>query len=91
MKFFFTPFSFTLGLIAGAVAKRIFGAVWGLVDDKEPPEAEHRDTDWPQLLAAAVLQGAIFRATKQAADRGLRLAYQNTTGSWPGDEKRKEK
>ena len=91
MKFFFAPFSFTLGLIAGAVGKSIFGAVWGLFDDKEPPEAEHRDTSWPQLLAAAVLQGAIFRATKQATDRALRLAYLNATGSWPGEEERKEK
>ncbi len=91
MRFLFMPFSFMLGLVAGGVAKRIFGAIWGLVDDKEPPEAEHRDTNWPQLIVAAVLQGAIFRVTKQATDRGLRLAFLGATGSWPGEEERKEK
>jgi hypothetical protein len=60
--------------------------VWGLVDDEEPPEAEHREVKWPKLLLANALQGAIFRATRAAADHGSRRAFASLTGNWPGEE-----
>ena len=87
MKLLFIPFSIVAGLIAGFAGKKIFEQVWSLVDDEEPPEAEHRDATWGKVIAAAALEGAIFRATKMAADRGARTAFANVTGSWPGEER----
>ena len=87
MKLLFTPFSVILGLVAGMIGKKIFEQVWGLIDDEEPPEAEHRDTSWGKLVAAAAVEGAIFRATKEAVDRGARVAFANATGTWPGEER----
>ena len=86
-KVLFIPFSIGLGLLAGAVSKVIFERVWGLIDEEEPPESEHRDASWAKVLAAAALQGAIFRVTRSAADRGFRQAFLNATGSWPGEER----
>jgi hypothetical protein len=85
-RLFFVPFSIIGGLIAGFVAKKLFEQAWGLIDEEEPPESEHRVASWPKLVAAAALEGAIFRATKAAADHGSRQAFAGLTGSWPGAE-----
>jgi Protein of unknown function (DUF4235) len=85
MKLLFTPFSILGGLIAGMIGSKIFEAVWAVFDDEEPPESEHLEATWAKVIIAALLQGAIFRATKQAVDRGMRTAFMNATGSWPGE------
>jgi hypothetical protein len=87
MKFLFAPFSIIAGLLAGFLGKKLFEQVWALIDDEEPPESEHRDATWAKVIAAAAIEGAIFRATKEAVDRGARVAFANATGSWPGDER----
>jgi hypothetical protein len=39
------------------------------------------------MLAAAALQGAIFRGVKAATDHYSRRAFARTTGTWPGEER----
>ena len=85
-KLLFIPFSVIGGLLAGQIAKKVFDVIWGLFDDEEPPEGEHRDAAWGKLLVAAAIQGAIFRAVREAADRGSRQAFESITGTWPGEE-----
>jgi len=85
-KLLFIPFSIVGGLIAGLLSKKIFDLAWGLVDDEEPPEAEHRDVGWAKLALALALEGAIFRMMRGLADRGSRLGFYRLTGSWPGEE-----
>jgi hypothetical protein len=87
MKLLFTPFSIIAGLISGFLAKKLFAQLWGLIDDEEPPESEHREAEWGKIIAAAAIEGAIFRATKQAVDHGARTAFANATGTWPGEER----
>jgi Protein of unknown function (DUF4235) len=87
MKLLFTPISILGGLIAGFVAKKIFDQLWGLIDEEEPPDSQHRDIDWGKLLIAAAIQGAIFRAVKEASDHYSRRAFAGVTGSWPGEER----
>jgi hypothetical protein len=83
----FIPFSVAGGLLAGLIAKKIFEASWGVVDDEEPPEPEHRDVQWPKLVAALALEGAIFRAARGASDHLARGAFQRATGVWPGEDR----
>jgi len=85
-KFAFIPVSVGTGLLAGLLSKKIFDVIWGLVDDEEPPEPEHREVTWPKMLAALALQGAIFRIAKGIADHGSRIGYERATGVWPGEE-----
>jgi hypothetical protein len=85
-KLAFIPVSVGTGLLAGLVGKKIFDVIWGLVDDEEPPEPEHREVTWPKMLTALALQGAIFRIAKGIADHGLRIGYARATGVWPGEE-----
>jgi hypothetical protein len=86
VKLLFAPFSIVAGLLAGFLGKKLFEQIWALIDDEEPPESEHRDATWGKVIAAAAIEGAIFRATKEAVDRGARVAFANATGTWPGDE-----
>jgi hypothetical protein len=86
MKFVFTPISIILGLIAGLVGQKIFERLWGLVDDEEPPSPKHREFSWPKLIAALLVEGAIFRLVKGLTDHGARRSFAKATGAWPGEE-----
>jgi hypothetical protein len=87
VKLLFIPFSVVSGLVAGLAGKKVFEQLWGVIDDREPPEPEHRFASWQKVLLAAALQGAVFRATRALVDRGSRSAFASLTGSWPGQER----
>ncbi|HEX7059682.1 MAG TPA: DUF4235 domain-containing protein [Solirubrobacterales bacterium] len=87
MKLVFTPISILAGLLAGLIGKKIFERLWGLVDEQEPPSPEHREFSWPKLIAALLIEGAIFRLVKGLTDHGVRRAFTRGTGSWPGEER----
>jgi hypothetical protein len=85
-KLLFVPFSVIGGILAGIVGKKTFEALWAAIDDHEAPDPEHRDIDLKKLIAALLLEGAIFRALRGLFDHGARQGFQKLTGSWPGDE-----
>ena len=85
-KLLFTPFSVLGGILAGALGKKAFEALWGVFDDHEAPDPQHRDISFKKLIPALVLQGAIFRTVRGLFDHGARQAFQRLTGSWPGEE-----
>jgi Protein of unknown function (DUF4235) len=87
MKLLFLPFSIVAGLIAGFVSKQLFDAVWGLIDDEEPPDSEHREISVAKLLLAAAIEGAVFRAVRKLVDHEARRAFARTLGTWPGEER----
>jgi Protein of unknown function (DUF4235) len=86
-KVLFIPVSVGGGLLAGVISKKVFNQIWGLIDEEEPPDSKHRDIRWGKLLVAAALQGAIFRAMKEATDHYSRRAFARTVGTWPGEER----
>jgi len=86
VKIVFTPVSIVLGLIAGIIGQKIFEKIWSLVDEEEPPSPEHREFSWPKMVAALLVEGAIFRLVKGLTDHGARRTFAKATGSWPGDE-----
>jgi Protein of unknown function (DUF4235) len=86
-KILFIPVSLVGSLLAGFVAKKVFDQIWGVIDEEEPPDSGHRDISWGKLVAAAALQGAIFRVAKETSDHYGRRAFASVTGSWPGQER----
>jgi hypothetical protein len=87
VKLLFIPFSVVAGLAAGFAGKKIFEQVWGVIDDREPPEPEHRDATWAKVVIAAALEGAVFKGVRAAMDRSSRTAFASLTGTWPGGER----
>lgn len=87
MKLLFTPVSVIAGVLAGLLGKKIFERLWGLIDHEEPPSPEHREFSWPKLIAALLVEGAIFRLIKGLTDHGARRAFAKGTGRWPGEER----
>jgi hypothetical protein len=87
MKLLFTPFSILGGLIAGFISKKIFDRIWGMIDDEEAPEPKHREIRIGKLVAALVLQGAIFRLFRGLADHASRQGFVRLMGIWPGEER----
>jgi hypothetical protein len=87
VKFLFLPFSIAAGIVAGFLSKKLFDAIWGAIDDEEPPSSDHLEIDLKKMLLAEALQGAIFRATRKLVDHQARLAFLRTVGTWPGEER----
>ena len=86
IKLLYKPFGMVAGMVGGMVAGAIFKRVWKLAaHEEETPEATDARRGWPEILAAAALQGAIFALVKAAVDRGAATATQKLTGFWPGE------
>ena len=86
-KILFMPFSILGGVLAGVVGRKAFERVWSAIEQEEPPDPKYRDVAWQKLLAALVLEGAIFRAVRGLTDHGSRRAFSRLTGRWPGQER----
>jgi hypothetical protein len=86
MKILFLPVSILGGILGGLIGKKLFEGLWGLVDDQEPPDAEHRDVHYGKLAVALLLEGAIFRVVRGLVDHAARRGFERLTGSWPGEE-----
>lgn len=82
----FVPLGIIGGLIAGQISKKVFDFIWGRIADEEAPEPDQHEISWPPLIAALVIEGALFRVAKGLVDRGTRKGYERLTGSWPGEE-----
>ncbi len=86
MKLLFAPIGVIAGLLAGMVAQKGFDRLWAVFDDEEPPEPDQRDASYPKLIAALVVEGAVFRLTKGIVDHGVRGGFARMTGAWPGEK-----
>lgn len=85
-KVIFLPVNVGGGLLAGLIAKKLFGLIWGVIDDQEPPQPEHRNIRLGKLAIALAIEGALFSLVKGFVDHSFRRACTCLTGSWPGDE-----
>lgn len=86
-KMIFLPVSVGGGLLAGLIGKRLFAVIWGVIDDQEAPEPEHRNISLLKLAVALLIEGALFSLIRGLLDHGSRHVFTRITGAWPGDEK----
>jgi Protein of unknown function (DUF4235) len=87
MKLIFAPIGIAAGLLAGFLAQKGFDLLWSAFDDEEAPEPDQRDVPYPKLIAALIVEGAVFRLTKGLVDHAVRNGFARTTGRWPGEER----
>lgn len=80
----YRPVGAALGMGAGVLAAAVFRRVWHAVaGGEEAPHATEEGRHWPEILAAAALQGAIFGVVKAAVDRAGASGARRLTGRWP--------
>jgi Protein of unknown function (DUF4235) len=72
-------------LLAGLIGKKLFGLIWGLIDDQEPPKQNHRRVHFGKLALALVIEAALFSLIRGLFEHGSRHAFA-VTGSWRGEE-----
>jgi hypothetical protein len=87
MKLLYKPFGLIAGLIAGFVSEKIFNFIWARFDDQEPPEPKTEDAPVGKVLAAAAVQGLVFRTVRAYVDRQGARGFRYLTGVWPGEKK----
>jgi hypothetical protein len=86
VRFVFAPIGILAGLAAGFAAQKVFDRAWSILDEEEAPEPEDREVSYPKLVAALLIEGAIFRLVKGMVDRSVRSGFASLTGTWPGEE-----
>ncbi|HSD78043.1 MAG TPA: DUF4235 domain-containing protein [Solirubrobacteraceae bacterium] len=84
-KLIYKPFGIVVAILAGVLSKKVFEAVWGMIDEEEPPKPTTQETTWPKVLAAAAVQGVTFKVTRAAVDRAGAKGFNYFTGVWPGE------
>ena len=87
MGLIYKPIGIVLGILAGIAGRQLFNFIWGKLDEEEPPEATTEETTWPKVLAAAAVQGVIFRVVRVAVDRYGAMGWRYLTGVWPGEKR----
>ncbi|MBW8738160.1 MAG: DUF4235 domain-containing protein [Streptomyces turgidiscabies] len=84
-KVAYKPVGMVMGALGGVLAGAIFKQAWKrLAHEDDAPDATDESRGWREVLAAAVVQGAIFAGVKAAVDRGGATAVRRLTGAWPG-------
>jgi len=87
IKALYKPVSILTSVLGGVLAGAIFKRIWKIAaGEDESPKATDAQRGWPEILAAAALQGAIFALVKAAVDRGAAVGTRKLTGLWPGDD-----
>jgi hypothetical protein len=87
MKLLYKPIGLTLGILSGLVGKKLFDFVWTKIDEEDPPKGTTQQAPWAKILAAAALQGMIFKSTRVVVDRYGAVGWNYLTGSWPGEKR----
>jgi hypothetical protein len=79
-----------LGMLSGRIAKRLFRAIWGALDEHEPPKPTTEEASWPKAIGATALQALTFSLIRGALDRLGAQSFKHLTGIWPAEKRPKE-
>jgi Protein of unknown function (DUF4235) len=84
-KLLYKPLGLFFSVLGGMIAGAIFKRVWSsFAREQDPPEATDATKTWPEVVAAATLEGAVFGGVKAAIDRAGAKGFASLTGAWPG-------
>jgi hypothetical protein len=86
-KLAYRPLNMLVSIVGGILASAIFKRIWKLAPgEDEVPKATDADKGWPEILAAAALQGAIFAVVTASVERLTAAGTRSLTGTWPGED-----
>jgi hypothetical protein len=85
-KMAYQPIGLAVSLGSAAVAGRVVGLIWKkLSDEDEIPDALDAQYSVGKVLAAALIQAAVFAVVQVLVNRGGAKVFQRITGAWPGN------
>jgi hypothetical protein len=64
--------------------RKVPAKLWNQVFDEDPPDTAQEHVRLLPLLAAAILEGTLYKLLRMGADRALRQAVLKFSGNWPG-------
>lgn len=71
-------------VVAGILGQKIAGKLWSRAFGGPPPDTAQQRVRVGPLIAAAVLEGTLYKLTRMAIDRSLRVAAARSEGTWIG-------
>ncbi|KQZ70689.1 DUF4235 domain-containing protein [Nocardioides sp. Root151] len=86
-KVLYRPVGLVTSVVAGLLASSVFRWVWKRAahgDRADPPKPLESEYALKEILAAAVVQGAIYAVVRALTERGGARAFERVTGDWPG-------
>ena len=86
-KVLYRPVGIVSSIVGGLLASMVFKQIWKRVsaeDQSDPPGPLESEYSFKEILAAAVLQGAIYSVVKTIIQRQGAKGFQRATGEWPG-------
>ncbi|WP_017932888.1 DUF4235 domain-containing protein [Nocardioides sp. Iso805N] len=87
-KILYRPWGLIASMLGGLIAGQIVQLIWRKAvpgDEDHPPKPLESDYGLGQVVAAALVQGAIFAAVRALIDRGGARLFERATGEWPGE------
>jgi len=90
MNILYKPFGILASLIGAKIAHNVFKAVWGRIDDEDPPKPTTVEASFPKIVGAAALEAATMAAIGAAVDRASARLFHHLTGIWPGERRQLE-
>jgi Protein of unknown function (DUF4235) len=85
-KLLYRLLSLLVSFGGGLLATAIFKKLWKLTPGAdEAPKSTDASKSWPEVLAAAAVQGAIFAVVTASMERLAAAGTRSLTGTWPGE------
>lgn len=87
-KILYRPWGMLASILGGLIAGQIVQLIWKKAvpgDQEDAPKPLDSEYRLRQIVAAAVVQGAIFAVVRALINRGGARLFERATGEWPGD------
>ncbi len=83
-RILYKPIGLLLAVLGSLLAGAVFKRVW---PGDDAPDATDARKGWGEVVAGAVVHGAVFGGIKAAVDRAGATGFAKLTGAWPGRTK----
>ena len=73
-------------VVAGILGQKVAAKLWKTASGSEIPDTAEQHVRLASLVPAAILEGALYKFSRMAIDRGLRHLASRSEGSWVGEK-----
>ena len=71
-------------VVSGIVGQKVAAKLWAAAFGSPVPATAQQRVRPAQLIPVAILEGTLYKLTRMAMDRGLRVAAAKSEGTWIG-------